>query len=291
LNRETKFDRWAKRALLAHELQTGDQEFDDFVYVRAPVADYSERLLADRRKRAAVRLLLGAGFERVAYERDRIVATWTRFNPEKDDRPQLVEDASQWLHALGLELPDFVAPEAEPSWDWRKLVHRGLWVVQIAFAATVICTFMYPPIRTRELLVPTLMTWVMTTAVFGILAGVLLRGTSTSHDLWAQLMWVGVFLAAAGSLGSVAGINGAGDATPPKKVTATVIDKRISRGRRNSKTYYAEIPAWDRPGDTLEFRVPFVDYNRIVPHQSQLVLIVREGRLGIAWLESTRVIP
>jgi hypothetical protein len=220
----------------------------------------------------------------------RAEAVWQGFDPLQHDHPHLLSETARRLHVLAAELPsghDFASSDSQ----WHALWHKILWAATIACAITAVMMGVYPPLRWLDLWSAALAAYVIVYPAFAFIAGFLLSGSSTSHDRWGRLVAVGAVLIGLGTLGSVAGINGLADHAPDDDRSVTVINKRISRGRRNSKTHYATVSAWDRPGDTLDFRVSEHEYERIVPGKSQLDLTLGPGRLGIPWVKAKQVRP
>ena len=57
---ESKMERFGKAIGLANEVQTGDQAFDEAVYVDSPYPDYAAAMLADSDNRRAIRSCFAA---------------------------------------------------------------------------------------------------------------------------------------------------------------------------------------------------------------------------------------
>ena len=103
--KETWFDRWSKRWCIAREVQTYDPEFDDLVYIRGRSDAYARRFLSDDAKRQAIVSLLGQDFGQVRLTGTHVESTWSGFDPESDDRPDLTDLTAGALFTLAESLP------------------------------------------------------------------------------------------------------------------------------------------------------------------------------------------
>ena len=103
--KETGFDRWSKRWCIAREVQTYDPEFDELVYIRGRSDAYARRFLGDDAKRQAIVSLLSQDFGQVRLTGTHAEATWSGFDPENDDRPELTDETARTLFTLAERLP------------------------------------------------------------------------------------------------------------------------------------------------------------------------------------------
>jgi len=287
---EKWLDRLGKFLRIARETQTGDPAFDDAVYVRAPSEEYASQYLADPDKRVGVALLLKSGFGDIRLTGDTIEAAWNSFDPVKNDRDGLAEEAAGALRVLASRLP-VVADDFRTPTDFSFIAYVALWVVTGFFAATAIALFLYPPIRGGDLFRAGLGAFAWEFLVLAVFAGALLRGTSVSHDRWFLLVGIGFFLIGLGSFGSLAAGNALLDTAPHEERVAPIINKRLSRSNRGGTTYYAIVQSWDKPGETVEFSVSSNDYNQIAPGRSRMLLAIGPGRFGVPWVKSQACQP
>ncbi len=287
-NVEIWWDRFGKLIGIAREHQTGDAEFDDAIYIRAASEEYAEEYLANPDKRAAILALVRSGFLEVRQTESNIEAVWMDFDPTKNDRPNLTEDAAEVMNVLVQSMPpnDPAFAVGDRTKPWYVL----LWVLTILFAVSGAFCFIYPPIRIWDLFIMGMAAFVFEFIAFGALAALILRGTSIAHDRWGKLVGFGAILIGLGSVGSLAAVNALGDTAPTDERLVVVTDKRTSSGRRGN-TYYAVVPDWDQPGDQIEFKVSASEYWRLVLGRSKLQLLTGPGRYGIEWLQSQHVLP
>jgi hypothetical protein len=288
---ETWFDRMCKRIGIAREHQTGDEDFDQATYIRGPSFGYAEKYLEDAQKRAAMVGLRRLGFSEIRLNGTDAEVIWPGFDPKKLHQEILAERAAEHLSALSQKLPadvpDQQAMESDLHGTWLAL----LWFSVVLYGLIGVFTIFFPPIRPIELLKPTIGFLIVAIAVFGWISAFLIRGRSNSHNRWAILMGIGVFLIGFGSAGAVAAVNAVGDDGPLGQRTAPIASKRHSTGRGGTKSHFVSVPAWDEKRDTIEFRVSSTEFELIVPGKAKLQIVTGAGRLGIEWLHSKKVLP
>ena len=130
--------------------------------------------------------------------------------------------------------------------------------------------------------------------VFPVLALVgygVMRGDSRSHDRWLKWIWAAFAGAALGTAGSLAGINALADKTPAETKQLPVRNLREVRGRRSSRSYYADVSDWDRPNEIRQFRISAADFQAGRIGRSQIEATTSEGALGIRWIHTWRFLP
>ncbi len=266
----------------------GDREFDDAVYIRGPSFTYAELYLDDGDKRQAILDLLALGFTQVRLSGTQISATWTKFKPLVNDSPGLPECAAEELRVLANQVPakdpGRVLQRTDRSATWIKM----LWFFAICWAATLTFVFVYVPIRSLDLVGPSLTMFAQVFSIFVLVTALLLRGTSTSHDRSAPVIGWGSLLLALGSVGAVSAVNALADDGLPVHRKVIVLAKS-SHTAKGITWYVATAPDWGRPAETVDFKISSDEYNRIVKNRTHLLLTTMPGRLGIEWLESSRV--
>lgn len=283
ITRQTWFDRFAKRIGLVIELESGDPEFDAAFYIRTDANEFVQAFVNDPAKRRAIRELFHLGFAEVALRDNEFQANWTGFDPAKNDQQELLAEAAAHLFILGEDLP-FVEPDLDESPSaQRQPAHIALWVAALGLAPAFLWAFWYKPVFISELIVAALPIVIPAYAAYLVSAVLLLRGTSTAHDRWARLFWVGMLTFALGGTGAVAAANAMLDRAAPKLHQTTIVDKRSSRSR-NSTTYYVACNSWRPGGERIEFTVSSSEFNRVQIGQSRLDVTASPGWLGVEWV-------
>ena len=287
---ETWFDRFCKKLRVAAEIETGDETFDAESYVRSDAVEFTQEYLADPVKRIAILNVRQLGFPRVVLKDRMVAAQWTGFDPARDDKPELAEDAAARLVLLARNLPPH-----KPEFEIRTGQHRKkwqvvLWVFLAIFALTILSLIGYSPIWASDLLLQAAFVIIPGIPIFAYLSAWLLSGTSTSHYAWGALMLGTLFLFPIGCIGTVGLLNGVLDNSAGVVHTQLIVDKYTTKSK-NSTNYHVKCVSWRAPGATESFTVTAVDYGAVVPNRSHLVVTTRSGALGIEWLESKRAVP
>jgi hypothetical protein len=285
---ESLLDRLGKFLRIASEVQTGDAEFDNAIYIRGLDDEYVSEFLAHADVRRSILTLFSENFREVRLTGEHCEAEWVSFVPEKNDRPGLCDEVAVVLAKMSQRRPTtaFVARPRDTSYRWCVI----LWVFLIAFAATAASLFVFPPLRGWDLFKAGLGDFGWYYGMFLLLAAILLRGTSISHDRWFPLAFFGFFLIAIGTFGAMEAINALGDHHPFDNRIAIVTSKRSSSGKHGTN-YHVSVAAWDRKNEHIEFSVNSHDYHRIVPHRSKMHLQIGRGRLGIPWIKHQAIEP
>lgn len=199
----------------------------------------------------------------------------------------MTDDAARGVLALAADSPttDFLEEESQPH---ESDMGAGLWVYLLigATIAAAMIEHAFPPLRYAPLLWASLLTFVIAYAALGFVAGLLLHGSSTSHDRWALLVGFNWGLVAALSFCGVTALNALADASQPIERVLTVIDEKEHTGRRFRKSYSVVVPAWDRPGESIEVSVSSDEYERILPGRAKIKLVTSPGLLNIEWIKS-----
>ncbi len=286
--RETWFDRLGKRLGLAAEIQTGDEDFDKTCYVRSDTPVFAEAYLADPVKRVAILDMRRLGFPDVSLKNGEVSVTWIGFNATQHDRPELADDAAARIILLSRNLPK-PQPEFEHhTGEQRRRSQWFLWVGLIIFALTFIAAIVYRPIRGSDLFQRTLLIAAIAWPAFVFTAGLLLRGTSTSHYAWGWLVFASLFMFPLGCAGTIALLNATLDESPAVTHHAKIVEKYTTKSK-NSTNYHVRCASWREPGETESFSVTRNEYGTIMVNQSDMVVTARAGRFGLEWLVSKQV--
>lgn len=285
---ETGFDRYFTRLGLARELLTGDEVFDTECYIRSDRPNFTAAYLTDPVKRVAILDLRRLGFPEVVLKAGLISAVWTGFDPLKNDRPELTEEAAARLILLSRNLPEHL-----PEFDQRVGRHRTQWQVLswiflAVFGLSLLSLIPFPPVVGLDLLAPSLGVLILVLPAFALISGWLVSGTSTSHYVWRSLILAALFVIPVGSPGIITFVNGAFDRSGPTVHRAVIVDKHTTRSK-NKTRYHVSCESWRDPGEQISFEVAGEEYQRAVPNQSELWCTTREGRLGIEWVQSKQV--
>jgi hypothetical protein len=289
ISRQTWYDRFAKRIGLALELHSGDPAFDDECYIRTEATEFVRAFVDDPDKRQAIRALRHLGFTEIALRDGEFQANWTGFDPAKNDQADLLADAATYVSMLAENLPMPEPTLDENPSSSRQAANVTLWLLALGIGPAFLWVFWYKPVFVSELILAALPIVIPTYLIFLWLAGLLLRGTSTSHDRWARLCGVGLITFALGGTGVVAAANAMFDTAESKLHTTTVVNKRSSRGK-SSTTYYVACNSWRPGGEQVEFTVSSSEYSRVILGQSRIEVTVSPGWLGVEWIVARNLV-
>jgi ABC-type transport system involved in multi-copper enzyme maturation permease subunit len=282
--RENWADRLGKRLGIACEVQTGDQEFDDTVYTRETNPAYCANFLSDIEVRGAILAVMLSGYQKIQIQEDSVIATWSGFDPIKNGSESIAELTARALLILrsNLAIPDLEITQAsQPTViSWKV----ALWSIAILWATTGISIFFYKPVYPSELFRLALATFFLTYPGFAVIAAMLLKGKSNSHDSWYELILIGFVLFISGSFGTMAGANAMLDKNiPTKRILQVVGTKTTVSGKNKTKRHYAQVNSFKYPGELLEFEVESSLFPQIVPHRSKVHLVSGKGYFDMEW--------
>lgn len=295
LRSETRQDRLGKALFINREAQTGDEAFDDRVYIETDApSSLVEALLGRDDVRSRVLRWLEEGWSAVSFFEvsDTIVLSATpagkaHFDPR---RMQTVFQEMDWLRA---QLPKVAHRNLRrPQWSvggWMTFTSVILlilgWV--LAFVAGNI----WSPVEQHPYLIALaagLALWVASVPALGLL----LRGRS---DSWRALV-TNVILLLVGLppfiLGLAFTFNGALDFAEPSEQRVQVVSLWASSGK--STSYYVKLRHWEPDEDPVHFRVSNEAYQRLRSAGgagSTATMVVHPGLLGWSWWEEIRPSP
>jgi hypothetical protein len=288
ITNETGFDRFAKRYGLATEIDTGDETFDPLCYVTTDAVGFVAAYLADPVKRLGVLDLRRMGFTELEGKAGQLTAVWTGFNPAAHDRPDLESETAARLLVLTQDLPDATTETLATTGRGRRAWSWVLWLLALGYGATFFAGIPFTPMRGWQVALWVGGVLLILAPLIALGSAVLLRGTSSSHRAWAALMAACVPLIPAGTVGTVRLLNAVLDQSPAVEHTAEIVGTRQKK-KKNGMDYYVVCRSWRADADTEEFEVSKFDHDRVAPGRSKFVVTTRAGRLGIEWVNGTRI--
>ncbi len=291
LHRETERDRWFKRAGLATEIETGDEDFDKFVYVVCDHPMFAGLLERSKEARGLISELLRAGVTRIEYSGGVLWCTMKRMPSEHEQ--SLVARLGKALAPLR---DDSSSRFADPFLRKALLAEGVVWSIAAFAASSLIVTLSLPEIYLTDAsyLLPGLS---IAAGLFALLlSGVwlLFRGSSRGHRL---ILESGVVLA----LGlPVAGVqifddlNRGLDSSELKIQTrGTECQRRVStntgrRGPRTTITHWLHVSG-SAEGITLPSPVRFPGMCEHAPRGALATFTIGRGALGGPWYRTITV--
>ncbi len=281
LRPETRADRLGKALRIDREIQTGDEAFDQLVYVESDLPDERHaRLLADPLVREAVRDLIESGVSVIHLGRPgnplgvEVPAADAAPDPDRLDHLRLA------LGRLAHALPTFqTIPEGNAPYG-QGLVVFALLSVSLGLMAVGLVNALYPVLDGDALYrVVATVSLIVCVIGFGLVVW-RLRGRARSLRQLSVMAMLCPPLAAELAFSGILLINGCMDGQRTAH-RARVVRTWTSSGSK-STTYYAELADWGGEPDPIELRVRWSDHARLIAGH-EVRLVVGHGRLGLPW--------
>lgn len=281
LRREHLGNRLGKALRIDREVHTGDEAFDQLVYVESDLPDERHaRLLADPLVRAAVRDLLEAGVSAIHLGRPgNPLGVEVRPSPRAPDAASL-DRIRLALGRLARALPTFqTIPEGNAPYGLGLVVFS---VINVALGLLFfgVANALFPVLDGDALYrvgAPTSL--VLCGLGFGVVVW-FLRGRSRSLPQLSVMAMLCPLLAMELAFGGILLLNGVldGDRTAHR----VEVVRTWTHNSSKSTTHYALLSGWGGEPDPVELKVRWSDHARLSPGRS-VRLVVGHGRLGLPW--------
>jgi hypothetical protein len=298
LTPEKKVDALAKLFGIAQEVQTGDTQFDEAVYVASDQPELHRILRSRPNFRAAVCKLLSAGYDSIV-SRGEVLKLRNRFlfepNPDHLNAAFLIADE---LQAANYQMR---LQERDPFIIRALIVECLVWSIA-AYALSSLVDFVVwvRYIEPAQLVMPGILATVAAFCILMLLNILIMKGSSRAHRVLVEAAVVLVFsLPVLGFLG-VSDINIGLDASEPVALSMEVQDKEVierrrrigyrgSRTRRAYQLTFAPVGNTSGISPPTKIQVTREEYNRAYIGGA-VHLSIRRGWLGFPWIEKTEVI-
>ena len=284
----------SKRIGFSVEYQTGDAEFDKTVYILSNDARIHATLSQNAALRADILQVFkvvpsyAATLKEVRCSGGRI---WIHYKTETDlDVPVVAKQVVPALSRLAADLARANVTGAPRLYD--PFVLRA--VIILAISTGLALNGAAHLFRLYFISIPftadnsTLILWSLYCGAgllaLLVLSVVLFLGRSArAHIVLLEVLLVGSLGAVLTSFVELRDLNMEWDQQPAVSYEVSTVSKRISKGRRRSKTYYVTISGWPDKNTTSEIRVPPSLYNR-TDRDTVLVLLQKPGFLKVPWV-------
>jgi hypothetical protein len=258
---ESRVDRFGKAIRLASEVQTGDPEFDEAIYVDSPYPDYAAAMLADRDNRRALRRCFAAvsNLSRIDCKTDR--ASFT-ISPAESQIPDPALAAELVAALPGLRQSVARIPVRRSAVRERIGVAAILASAAVAVVGLVAMIVGLAAFESLDAAIypPGLLGGLAGAAAWALLAFLVLRGRSGALVPFLVSVLIGLSAGITMGIGAMHIANGITATAPVESHRVPVTGKHISRSK-NSTSYYLEIQPW-REGLDTSLRVDSGWYNR-----------------------------
>lgn len=286
LHRETGRDRWFKRLGLATEIETGDPDFDTFVYVACDHPRFGRLLEGSKEARSLISELLWAGITRIEYSGG---VLWCSMKRKPSTHEQsLVARLGKALAPLR----DDSSSRFEDPFLRKALVVEGVvWSIAAYAASSLIVTLSLPEIYLTDAsyLLPGLS---IAAGLFALLlAGVwvFLRGSSRAHRLIIESAVVLALGLPVAGVQIFDDLNRGLDSSEVKiETTRTECQRRVATSRSRRGGSRTTITHWlhvsgSGEGITLPSPVRFPETCEYAPRGTPVTFAIGRGALGGPW--------
>jgi hypothetical protein len=294
LRQENPLDGLAKRIGLAVELQTGDPEFDNAVYVSTDDPDYARRFFEDAGRRAAITRLMADGYPTLELTNGTLTAQRTPYqHPTSDEavaaEQEAVNRAARALAEIRQDAPSSGGASRFPL-RWRS---RSLMVFPVLAVVSGIVSRIAAPghiLDDSDLFWWSLRYSVPAAALFAAVAYRSLKGHSDSHWMLMVIALAAFFAFPFGGSGLSELVNSRMD-TAPEFVHEVDVVTFLEVRSKNSTYYELRLKSW-RPDRDFEY-VPSdrQEYESAPREPLRVQLATRPGALGFEWVVRRSPIP
>jgi len=292
LHRETDRDRWFKRVGLATEIETGDEDFDRFVYVVCDHPMFAGLLERSKEARSLISELLWAGITRIEYSGGVLWCT-TKRKPSEHEL-SLVARLGKALAPLR---DDSSSRFADPFLRKALLVEGVVWSIAAFAVSSLVVTLSLPEIYLTDAsyLLPGLS---IAAGLFALLlSGVwlLFRGSSRGHRLIIESAVVLALGLPVAGIQIFDDLNRGLDSSELKiQAKGSECQRRVSissgrrGGSRTTINYWLHVSG-SAEGITLPSPVRFPETCEYAPRGTPVTFAIGRGVLGAPWYRTITV--
>ncbi|MBX7186937.1 MAG: hypothetical protein K1Y01_17490 [Vicinamibacteria bacterium] len=292
LQRETDRDRWFKRVGLATEIQTGDEDFDKFVYVVSDHPMFASLLERSKEARGLISELLWAGITRIEYGGGVLWCSMKRKPSEHE-----LSLVARLGKAMAPLQDDSSSPFADPFLRKALAIEGVVWSIAAYAGSSLLVTLSLPEIYLTDAsyLLPGLC---IAAGLFALLlagVAVLMRGSSRGHRLVIESAVVLAFALPCAGIQIFDDVNRGLDSSEVKiRTNRSECQKLVSvnsgrrRGPRTTVTHWLHVSG-SGEGITLPSPVRFPGQCEHAPRGALATFTIGRGALGGAWYRTITV--
>lgn len=296
---ESSVDRFFKWLGVANEVQTGDERFDDLVYVTCD-HPYIQALLAETPElRDAIAQVFDEGYSRVMFNGSTVA-----IERQADHRPMQRDfELLQRIHAASVRLEDEMPSRFADPFLWKALMVEGvIWAIGGYAIGAVVEMIVNPEdVHLSHRAVIKAGLWLAGIA-FVVLLGLIvlgMRGSSRGHRVIVESALVLLLGLPSSAIQIVGDTNRALDDAPATVVVraASQCEVRVETSRRRwgrkrtSHTYHLWLQPPSEPSPTVLPQKIQIERHLCdaVSPGSEVELTIGPGRWGLAWYRKIRV--
>jgi hypothetical protein len=295
LHAESSIDRLFKRIGVANEIQTGDQKFDDTVYVTCDHPYVAAILQETPALRDAIRALFEAGYKRVQFNGTMVIIQRDSSEPPMPRDLQLLKA----LHTASAKLDDEMPSRFADPFLWKAILVEGIiWaILGYAIGAAIQMAVHDEDFHLDHGAVVKL-GLIVAGVAFVVLVGLIvatMRGSSRGHRVIVESAVILLLGLPAAGIQMTGDTNRALDDAPavPIMRTASECEVRVDRGRRNRRSYSYHlwlVQEGELPEVPLPQEIEVTKQLCTATSPGDVVQIsVGRGRWGIPWYRQITV--
>ncbi len=288
ITRENRGDIAAKKMGLSKEIQTGDQAFDELVYIHTHSQVLMENFLFDPGNRAMITSLFENGFTELSLNGSELAAQSKPFSTGNFSDSQFIPDNLGRLLKLSRKLATS-SPGRDsgglPIWKTLRLLLILLaWLVLIAGLSLMLYgmnTFI--PLDSWDLFKFTLPFAGVASFIYLSLSLLLLKGRSAAHRDLGHIGIISLLGFPCLTFGLAILGNSQLDRSTSVEHNMPLLYKNI-RHSKNSTTYYATVKSWRPTQETESLQIDDTVYQMLEPKRDRFIITTRKGYLDYEWL-------
>jgi len=288
-----RLDRLLEGRLPAIDFSTGDEPFDGAFVVETRNVDLTADVLDDAETRAAIAALRERGAAEIVLARTRVAAAVDRLALGVEPDRQRMFDVVDRLRVVKRSV------EAATARHDGRMAGRDVMplLISIGFLITSAASFLaarlahgrYPVLAPFWVATLSTAAALLPTEVAAASLAVLLRRRTSPGSLVAHLpLGAGITLAFATDA-SVVFANGWLD-RKPREVREVVIQEATEEDSPDGERYYAEVVDVVSGDGQRRFRISREAHEKITPGETRLLVGLRQGALGLPWIEAVQLL-
>lgn len=293
IKKESKFEGFFKKIGLTREIQVGDREFDDRLFINSRSEKFARLYLSDTAKIEKIKELFN--FKKYPVEFIEIKRGWILLNI-KTGRDRLVKmEKKQVLEYLDIlmdlkkNLPEVTAAYEDifSNTSGRKIIHAIFAFVGLIDISGLVLLIIG---ISRYLLVSSDLYWnsfyysVPLLLLFWLFVLPNIKGRSDSHIIFIIILFMSLFAFLIGTMGFFVFTNGYLDTSELTTFNSRIVDKYFVRGK-DSTSYYIRIEYWGEQRDSVKISVPYSIYEEF-NLWDRIKVDTRKGYWGYEWIAS-----
>lgn len=299
LTPEKKVDALAKLFGIAQEVQTGDSQFDEAVYVASDQPGLHRILQTRPNFRAAVRELFAAGYLSIV-SRGHVLRLKNKLIAE----PAPNHLSAAFLIAEELQAANYqMRLQERDPFIFRVLIVEGIVWSIAAYALSSLIDFVVwvRYIDPGQLVVPGILATVAAFCILMLLSILILKGSSRAHRVIVEAAIVLIFSLPVLGFLAVSDMNIGFDSSAPVPVDVEIQDKEVverrtrkrfsgrSKIRRSYHLIFRPVGSISSINVPTKIQVTREEYNRAAIGGA-VHLVLRHGWLGFPWIQETQVV-